>query len=154
MRLVLALLLTTSLASGAWARAEKTLAYQRDDAWPAAVRFLRVDEKLKITEKDGEAGYVLFELKEEGKTFRGSLEVMAVVIDGRTVVKFIAQIEDRPSWTEVAMLQRLERKLRSELGAPAPPPSKKQPPKEEPPPAKPEEPKPPTDNGPKISPTP
>ena len=154
MRLVLALLLTTSLA---WARAEKTLAYQRDDAWPAAVRFLRVDEKLKITEKDAEAGYVLFELKEEGKTFRGSLEVATVVVDGRPVVRFIAQIEDRPSWTEVAMLQRLERKLRSELGAPAPPPAKKTPPpppKDEPPPAKPEEPKPPTEGGPKISPTP
>jgi hypothetical protein len=151
MRLVLALLLTTSLA---WARAEKTLAYQREDAWTTSVRFLRVDEKLKITEKDAEAGYVLFELREEGKTFRGSLEVMSVVVDGRPVVKFIAQIEDRPTWTEVAMLQRLERKLRSELGAPAPPPSRKQPPKDEPPPAKPEEPKKPDEGGPKISPTP
>jgi hypothetical protein len=158
--LVLAILLS---ASTAWGRAEKTLAYQRDAAWPAAVRFIRVDEGLKIIEKDGDAGYVLFELKEEGKTFRGSLEVMTVVVDGRTLVKFVMQIEDRPSWTEIAMLARLERKLRSELGSPAPPPAKKpkpgdkeddkDKPKDDKPPAK-DEPKKPDDGGPPISPTP
>jgi hypothetical protein len=152
MRLQLAaLLLSTMLGSAAWARSEKTLAYQREDAWPAAVRFLRVDEHLKITEKDADAGYVLFELKEEGKTYRGSLEVMTVTVDGRPQVKFVMQVEDRPSWLEIAMLQRLERKLRAELGSPTPPPSKK--PKEEAPPPKPEEPKKP-DEGVKISPTP
>jgi hypothetical protein len=139
------------LGSAAWARSEKTLAYQREDAWPAAVRFLRVDERLKITEKDADAGYVLFELKEEGKTYRGSLEVMTVTVDGRPQVKFVMQVEDRPSWLEIAMLQRLERKLRAELGSPTPPPSKK--PREEAPPPKPEEPKKP-DEGVKISPTP
>ena len=122
--LVLALVLS---ASAAFARSEKTLAYPRDAAWPAAVRFIRVDEGLKIIEKDGEAGYVLFEIKEEGKTFRGSLEVMTVIVDGRTLVRFVVQVEDRPSWTEIAMLTRLERKLRSELGSPAPPPSKPKP---------------------------
>ena len=154
--LVLAILLS---ASTAFARAEKTLAYQREAAWPAAVRFIRVDEKLKIVEKDADAGYVLFELKEEGKTFRGSLEVMQVVIDGRTVIRFVVQIEDRPMWTEVAMLTRLERKLRSELGAPSPPPTKKREPddkakdKDRPePPAN--EPKKPDEGGPPISPTP
>ncbi len=151
MRWLVALCLAVT-ASTAWARAEKTLAYQRDAAWPAAVRFIRVDEKLKIVEKDADAGYVLFELHEEGKTFRGSLEVMTVVVEGRTLVKFVMQIEDRPMWTEVAMLTRLERKLRVELGTPAPPPAKKKPEKDEPPkeagPAKPDE------NGPPVSPTP
>ena len=152
---VLALLLSTATV---WARAEKTLAYTRDAAWPAAVRFIRVDEGLKILEKDGDAGYVLFEIKEEGKTFRGSLEVMTVVVDGRTLVKFVMQIDERPSWVEVAMLTRLERKLRSELGTPAPPPSKKPKPddkpkdddKPAPPPAK-DEPKKPDEGGPPIS---
>ena len=150
MRLALLVLVLSSTL--AWARAEKTLAYARDAAWPAAVRFIRVDEKLKILEKDADAGYVLFELREEGKTFRGSLEVMTVVVDNRTVTRFVMQIEDRPSWVEIAMLQRLERKLRVELGAPAPPPSKKKPedkPKDEPKP----EPKP-DDGAPPVSPTP
>ena len=143
---ILALLFTST----AWARSEKTLAYSREAAWPAAVRFIRVDEGLKIVEKDADAGYVLFELKEEGKTFRGSLEVMTVVVDNRPVTRFVMQIEDRPMWIEVAMLQRLERKLRAELGAPAPPPSKKPaPPTDE---KKPD--KKPDDGAPPISPTP
>ena len=161
--LVLAILLAAS-STTAHARAEKTLAYQRDAAWPAAVRFIRVDEGLKIIEKDSDAGYVLFELKEESKTFRGSLEVMTVVVEGRTLVKFVVQVEDRPSWVEIAMLTRLERKLRTELGSPAPAPSKKpkppedndkDKPKEEPaPPPKKDEPKKPDEGGPPISPTP
>jgi hypothetical protein len=147
-RILLALLLLCGVAD---ARSEKTLAYPRDAVWPAAVRFIRVDEHLKVIEKDADAGYVIFELKEDGKTFRGSLEVIDTVKDGRHVVRFVVQIEDRPSWIEDEMLKRLERKLRSELGSPAPAPSA--------PPAKKEEPKPaPTppkdDGGPPVSPTP
>jgi hypothetical protein len=105
----------------AWARSEKTLAYPRDQAWPAAVRFLAVDEHLKITDKDPDAGYVMFELRDEGKVFRGALEVVTVVRDGRTQITFVLQIADRPSWLEIAMLRRLEAKLRAELGSPSPP---------------------------------
>ena len=151
-RLVVAFVLVAS--SVAFARSEKTLAYPRDQAWPAAVRFIRVDERLKVIEKDNDAGYVLFELREDKKTFRGSLEVIDIVKDGRHLVRFVIQIEDRPSWLEIEMLNRLERKLRTELGAPAPAPTPK--PKDEPPPAPPpkaDEPKPDPD-APKVSPTP
>jgi hypothetical protein len=69
----------------------------------------------------------------------------------------VMQIEDRPMWIEVAMLTRLERKLRAELGSPAPPPAKSRPkaddndkpadkPKDEPPKA--------DDGGLRVSPTP
>jgi hypothetical protein len=150
--------LICALGAPAAARSEKTLAYPRDQAWPAAVRFLVVDERLKITDKDAEAGYALFELRDEGKTFRGSLEVIATIVDGRPVVRFVVAIEDRPSWVEIGMLNRLERKLRVELGSPTPAPTK---------PAKPTKPTEPTpgpapapkeppadDGGPPISPTP
>ncbi len=140
------------LAGAAAARSEKTLAYPRDAAWAAAVRFLAVDERLKIVGKDAEAGYVLFELPEEGKVFRGALEVIATAEGGRPVVRFVLTIEDRPSWLEVAMLRRLERKLRIELGSPAPPPAPKDPPRA-PPPSPPAAP-PSDDGGPPISPTP
>jgi hypothetical protein len=139
-------------AAPADARSEKTLAYPRDQAWPAAVRFLAVDERLKLVEKDADAGYVLFELRDEGKLFRGSLEVVTIVVEGRTLVRFVLAIEDRPSWLEVAMLRRLERKLRLELGSPAPAPAPKPPP---PPRDAPRPPPPPADDGgPPISPTP
>jgi hypothetical protein len=146
------LLVLLVCSSAAWARSEKTLAYQRADAWPAAVRFIRVDAKLKIVEKDADAGYVLFQLVEDGKTFRGSLEVIDVVKDGRHVVRFVMAIEDRPAWLEVEMLNRLERKLRTELGAPSPAPTPKQ---DEPPKKAGDKPvDKPKDDGPPISSTP
>lgn len=159
MRWLLASVLASliAFAAPAWARSEQKLAYPRDQAWPAAVRFLAVDERLALVEKDAEAGYVLFELREEGKRFRGSLEVITIVEDGRTLVRFVLAIEDRPSWIEVAMLRRLERKLRLELGAPAPAPSPrpKDAPKDAPRAPAPPAPAPPADDGgPPISPTP
>ena len=146
--LVLAVLLA---ASPAFARSEKTLDYARDQAWPAAVRFIRVDENLKIIDKDSEAGYVLFELHEDKQTFRGSLEVIDAKDEGRPAVRVIVQIANRPAWKEVEMLEAFQRKLRDELGPPAPPPPP--PPKATPPPPKKDAP-PPDDDGPPISDTP
>lgn len=107
------------------ARSEKSLAYPRSEAWATAVRFLRIDEHLKIIEKDADAGYVLFELREEKKIFRGSLELIEFVKEGRRIVRFVVTIEDRPTWIEIGLLNRLERKLRLELGSPSPAPSPK-----------------------------
>ncbi len=142
------------------ARSERTLAYPRAQVWPTAVRFLVVDEHLKIIEKDADAGFVTFELREERKTFRGALEVVTIVREGRTLVRFILQIDDRPSWIELGMLKRLEAKLRAELGAPAPEPSPAPPaeppadaPKKSPPKPDSEAPRQ-DDGGPPISPTP
>jgi len=132
-RILLALLLATGVAE---ARSEKTLAYPRAQAWPAAVRFIRVDAKLKITEKDADAGYVMFELKEEKRTFRGALEIIDAMKDGRHVVRFVMQIEDRPEYEELELLDKLEEKLRVELGSPEPAPTPQPPKKAEPAPAK------------------
>src|SRR5512143_1548716 len=151
--LAVAVAAIAGLTAPASARSEKTLAYPRDQVWPTAVRFLVVDEHVKVTEKDAEAGYVLFDLRDDGKTFRGSLEVMTVVRDGRTLVRFVLQLEDRPSWLEIAMLARLETKLRAELGSPSPPPS----PRPEPDSPRKDAPKPDgpkQDDGPPVSPTP
>lgn len=125
MRRLLISLALCAASPPAFARSQKTLAYPRPESFAAAVRFLRVDENLKLIEKDSDAGYVLFELHEENKTFRGSLEVIEVVSDGRHAVRFVITIADRPEWLEVQMLNALEKKLHAELGAPAPPPSPK-----------------------------
>jgi len=151
-RLLLALLLASNTA---YARSEKTLAYPRDPAWAAAVRFVRVDAGLKVIEKDNDAGYVIFEYSEDKKTFRGSLEVIEVVKDGRKLVRFVMTIEDRPSWVEIELLTKLERKLRAELGTPAPAPTPK--PKDTPKKDEPkhdDKPEPPKDDGPPVSDTP
>jgi hypothetical protein len=166
MRLGLALAIVAATATIAAARAERTRAYPRDQAWSASVRFLVVDERVKITDKDETAGYLVFELKEENKTFRASLELIEVELDGRKVVRFVVQIEDRPHWMEDKLLERLERKLRVELGSPAPAPTPKpkdpEPPKDgdapkdtprKDPPPKPADPDP-IDDGPPVGPNP
>jgi hypothetical protein len=156
---LIAVALSTTAAD---ARSEKTLAYPRDQVWSTAVRFLVVDEHVKVIEKDADTGYVTFEIKDDGKVFRGSLEVMTVERDKRKNVRFVLQIEDRPDWIEIAMLTRLERKLRAELGSPAPAPAKDPPAKDDSPakddlpatdPPSKDSPKP-GDGGPPISPTP
>lgn len=148
-RIAFCLLLATT---SAYARSEKTLAYPREPAWSTAVRFLRVNAGLKLVEKDAEAGYVIFEYKEDHRTFRGSLELIELVKDGRKVVRFVMTIEDRPSWVELDLLRRLERKLHDELGSPAPDPSPREKPKDVPKPD--DKPAPPKDDGPPVSDTP
>jgi hypothetical protein len=65
-------------------------------------------------------------------------------------VKLILQIEDRPSWVEIALLTKLERKLRAELGTPSPrPPAPKPAPPKDAPASPPKD-----DGGPPISATP
>jgi hypothetical protein len=117
----LAVTLSAALLLGpgaAHARSEKTVTWDLATVYPTAVRFLRIDAGVTIVEKDAEAGYVLFELKEEGRTFRGSLELVATKKDGRDLVRLVLNIEDRPEYVEVGMLDRLERKLRGEHGPP------------------------------------
>ena len=142
-----AMAVVAGLGAPADARSDKTLAYRREEVWPTAVRFLVVDERARVTDKDADAGYVVFELREDKKTVRGSLELATVMRDGRPAVQLVLQLAERPSWVEIAMLRRLEAKLRAELGAPAPPPAK-EPPRE--PPAK----EPPADRRPGDAPAP
>ena len=105
-------------AAPAWARTERKLAHAVAKIWPTAVRLLRVDLGLTITDKDEAAGYVVFELHEQGKVYRGTLEL--IVIDEGTT-RAVIQIDDRPDYMETSMLDKLERKLRAETQTAAPP---------------------------------
>jgi hypothetical protein len=122
-----ALLLAAPAAADA--RSEKTVHWTADRIFPTAVRFLRVDAKVKIVEKDAESGYVLFDLDSDGKTFRGALEIV-VVTDDPVEVRLILTIDDRPEYMEQSMLDKLELKLKDELGTP--PPDKPKPKEETP----------------------
>jgi hypothetical protein len=122
--LAAAVVVGSSLAviAPAAARSEKLLGYSPVSVWSPLVRFLRVDENLKIVDKDVEAGYLIFELTQDKKVFRGSAELIPASKDYGARV--ILDVSDRPSYVELAMLERLERKLLVELG-PAPSPPKK-----------------------------
>ena len=117
--------------SRAAARTQATLSYSYDKVWPTVIRFLRIDERLRVTEKDAEAGYVLFELEDDGYTFRGSIELAKVRDqERRNASLIVVHINDRPAYMEQGLIDRLHQKLRRELGDPVdppPPPEKKKP---------------------------
>ena len=118
-------LVLTAVTAVAFAESARVLAYPYERVWPAAVRFLRVDQKLKIVEKDADAGYVLFELVDDGKAFQGALQLSRTKDpDRRESTRVSLKIGGRPSYVEDRLLEKLEQKLRDELGdpAPAPPP--------------------------------
>jgi hypothetical protein len=124
-----------AIAAPAAAKSSRELPYPYDPVFSALVRFLRVDERLKVTERDPGAGYVLFELTEGKRTFEGAAEVIkAEDGTGRPVTRIHIRIADRPSYMEIGMLDRLELKLREELGAPAAPPAPAPAPERAPPP--------------------
>ena len=140
-----ALALAALMAVGLWpglaaAKSQKKLAYTYEQVWSTAVRFLRVDEGFEIVEKDMDAGYVIFTVSEDGKRFRGALEIVRTgEKDGPPGLLLLVGIADRPAYMEQGILDRLEQKLRAELGAPrpakpAPAPAR---PKEDGPPARP-----------------
>jgi len=92
-----------------------------------------VNESIKIVEKDPEAGYVLFELRDDKKTFQGQMELVRVKDDEeRRATRVLVKLVDRPSYMEEGLLERLGDKLREELGdPPAPPPPPPPPPRED-----------------------
>ena len=126
--LILAAGLVATLAAPAAASTERSTRYTFDQVWPTAVRHLAVDEGCKIVDRDADTGYVVFELSDRGKTYRGALEVVKTREDDRPAVKLVLQLADRPSWMEGAILDRLLAKLYKEHGDPPPPPAEKKPP--------------------------
>jgi hypothetical protein len=120
-RAVAALLVIVGLLAAvpAGAKSNRTFTQPFDKVWPSLLRFLRVDEKLKIVEKDVEAGYVLFELSEEKRTFSGAVELVKGEDDrGRPTTRVTIKITDRPAYMEEGLLDRLEQKLHDEHGEP------------------------------------
>jgi hypothetical protein len=130
MRLLALALVTAACAallspSAAEARNQTSeeVSYPYARVWPAAVRYIRIDAGHPVEEKDEANGYILFVFKDEGREFRGALELIRIRDhDGRAAVRLVLRIDARPSYMERMMLNRLVRKLRDELGPPPPPP--------------------------------
>lgn len=125
-------------AAYAKAAAESAQSYER--AWNTAVRYVRVDQNLKVTEKDIEAGYVAFDYVSSDSahaTSPGTLEL--VRLDGGKV-RIVVQLSKMPRFHEDVFLQGVLKKLREDYGDSAPPP----PPPTKPAPAPPSTPSAPT----------
>ena len=68
-----------ALARPAAARAQAEVAYTREQAFSAALRYLRVDLSYEVTEKDAQAAYLLFSFSDpalQKKTGHGSIELV------------------------------------------------------------------------------
>ncbi len=108
-----------ALPRTAAARTAQTLPYGFDQTFEAAVRVLRVDLGYTISERDREAGFVLFRYDERGREVSGSVEIVRASADARSV-RVVITIASMPAYVESALAARLERKLREDFGPPAP----------------------------------
>jgi hypothetical protein len=132
-------LVQLELAGAAWARSEVEVGYTREQAFSAALRYLRVDLGYEVIEKDPDAAYLLFSFADPElarKTGRGSIEV----VQRERSVRVLVNLPDLPSYREEVLKRGLLDKLRTEYGEPTgePPrekPSKKPEPKPEEPPS-------------------
>jgi hypothetical protein len=111
-----ALALTTT---GANAKSSYESPYGYDRTWNAALRLVRVDNGWKVTEKDDQNGYLLFDYRspEDNKVSPGTLELVRGR-DGDSPVSVLVQLPQMPHYHEQVLLDSLASKMRREYGDP------------------------------------
>jgi hypothetical protein len=119
------------------ARKQGDVRYPFEQVWNAALRLVRVDMRMPVTDRDAEAGYLLFEYLDHGKRVPGSLELVRGERGQRPITKLVIQVQGMPSYVEQMLFDKLERKLRDEFGEPLEPvkPQPAKPPEKKPPPS-------------------
>lgn len=115
---LLAAIALWALPSPAHARKETDHRYHFEQVWSAAVRLVRVDLRYPIEDQDASIGYVLFQYQDRGRAYPGSIELVRTQVEGVEYVRTVVQIPSMPSYVEQIILDRLDRKLRAEFGAP------------------------------------
>ncbi len=104
------------------ARLQTEYRYNFEQVWNAALRMVRVDLRLPISDKDADTGYLLFDYIDHGKAFPGSIELVRGERERRAVTKVVVQVQGMPAYVEQMLVDRLARKLRDEYGEPLAPP--------------------------------
>lgn len=109
-----------SFSAPVQARSTVESPYPVEQIWSTAVRFLRVDQRFPVLEKDKDAGYILFDYVEDAtKVHKASLELVSFVQKGGLPgTKVVLTIRDKPRHVESLLLEKLERKAQEELGPP------------------------------------
>ena len=100
------------------AKKTEDYAHRYDQVWRAAVRMIRVDQGYPIRDRDEGIGYVLFDYKDDGRSYPGSLELIRIKRNGDDAVRVAVQIPAMPSYIERMLLDKLEKKLMDEYGDP------------------------------------
>lgn len=107
------------------AKAEGESPYTLPQTYGAALRLLRVDLGLEVTEKDAEASYLLFRyrlLEDPKRVVDGAIEFVSLT----NRVKIIVKLPQLPESHERLLRDKLVRKLRDDYGEP---PKRVEPPK-------------------------
>jgi hypothetical protein len=126
MKLWSTLALACALLVPAVGEAKKTEDFRHtyDQVWGAAVRLIRVDQGYPIKDRDETVGYFLFDYKDDGRLYPGSVELVRIEDQGGGPIRVVIQIPAMPSYIERMLLDKLQKKLIDEYGEPAPPPKK------------------------------
>ena len=116
--------MTVALLSPATSQAKKTTDFRHtyDQVWGAAIRMIRVDQGYAIKDRDEAVGYFLFDYRDDGRTYPGSVELVRIEDQGGGPIRAVIQIPAMPSYIERMLLDKLQKKLISEFGEPAPAP--------------------------------
>lgn len=104
------------------AKLQRELSYPFSQIWSSATRLVRVDLRLKVHDKDAEAGFMLFDYVERGRNFPGSFQLIRSQRDGLEVVTGEFHVEGMPRYVERYLLDKLSKKLRADYGDPKPRP--------------------------------
>ena len=118
--------MTVALLSPATSQAKKTADFRHtyEQVWGAAVRMIRVDQGYAIKDRDEAVGYFLFDYRDDGRKYPGSVELVRIEDQGGGPIRAVIQIPAMPSYIERMLLDKLRKKLNNEFGEPAPPPKK------------------------------
>lgn len=123
-RWILRIALVACVGSLAWpqpvgARRSDAHAYRYPQVWSSAIRLLRVDYGFPIRDRDPEIGFLLFDYTDRGRSHPGSLEIVPFESEsGQTQIRVTLSIPAMPAYVERMVLDKLERKLREDHGAP------------------------------------
>jgi hypothetical protein len=106
-------------AGGANAKSTYESPYGYDRTWNAALRLVRVDNGWKVTEKDDQNGYLLFDYTSPGggKPNPGTMELVRSR-DPDGAVSVLVQLPAMPQYHEQVLLDALASKMRREYGDP------------------------------------
>ncbi len=113
----LAIVLSTPTAD---ARSSFDSAYGFDRTYNAALRLVRIDMGFKVTEKDDQSGYLMFEYRGSDtgpKATSGSMEFIRPH-EAEGPVRVVVQLPQMPRYHEQVLVDALVRKMKQEYGEP------------------------------------
>ncbi len=115
----LALAATLSLSAPAFARAQMDSPYSYRQTFGSALRMVKVDMGMEVTEVNAEWGYLMFEyVSPDSGTRKNHASIQFVESEANGTVQVAVQVPQMPSYHEELLLEKLKHKLEEEHGAP------------------------------------